>query len=169
MENRITTMIIEPRLLVREALVSLMATHSYHVVGGVASTAVIDQSLLAVDAPKLVVLGELPPEDAASAAVSIRKLWPQTKIVLLFKQATLADFQKLLVSEIDGCIPLSAPAEMFIGALQQIIAADVRILVQGIATCSSMPSTTKWQVESDQLDLGTNSLAPNEKVGNGVS
>jgi two-component system nitrate/nitrite response regulator NarL len=50
----VTTLIVEPRSLVREGLVSLMASHSYHVAGSVASTAGIDSSLL-VDAPRLTV------------------------------------------------------------------------------------------------------------------
>ena len=47
MGERLATIIIEPRLLVRQALVSVMASHPYHVVVGVASTADIDHSLLA--------------------------------------------------------------------------------------------------------------------------
>src|SRR3979490_196835 len=121
----VATIVIEPRLLVREALVSLMASHSYQVVGGVASTADIDNSLLVADAPRLVILGPLPADEAAGAAGSIRKLWPETKIILLFARASSADFQTLLASEIDGCIPLFASPDTLVGTLQQIIAADL--------------------------------------------
>ena len=80
-------LIIEPRSLVREGLVSLMASYSYHVVGGVASTADIDRPLLVADVPKLVILGALPAEEATTAASCIRKLWPETKIIHLFERA----------------------------------------------------------------------------------
>ena len=58
MSERVVTIIIESRALVREALVSLMASHSYHVICGVASTADIDNSLLVTDAPKLIILSQ---------------------------------------------------------------------------------------------------------------
>src|SRR5215475_3104228 len=100
--------IIEPRALMREALISLMTSHSYHVIGAVASTTDIGRSMLVADAPRLVILGALSAQDAIAAAGSIRKLWSETKIILLFEHASEADFLKLLASEIDGCIPLSA-------------------------------------------------------------
>ena len=131
MGKDIATIIVEPRLLVRDALASLIANHSYHVVGSVASAADIDDTSLAADAPRLVILGALAGEDAAIAASGIRKLWPDSKIVLLFDRASAADFQKLLASEIDGCIPLSVSLDTLIGMLQQIVAADLRILVHG--------------------------------------
>jgi two-component system nitrate/nitrite response regulator NarL len=159
MGERVATIIIEPRLLVREALVSLMASHSYDVVCGVASASDIDNSLLVAGARKLVIIGALPAADVAEAANSVRKLWPETKIVLLFEHASPADLQMLLASGIDGCIPLFASPGTLVGALQQIIVRNLRVLVLGIAACSSMQRATGWQEESDELDLGTNSLA----------
>src|SRR5690349_19979511 len=104
MEERVTTFIIERRSIVSEALVSLMASHSYCVVGGVASTADIDSASLVADVPKLVILGALPAEESTTAASCIRKLWPETKIVLLFERTSSTDFQNLSASEIDGCV-----------------------------------------------------------------
>ena len=81
----VTTLIVEPRSLVCQALASLMDSHSYNVVGGVASTADIDSSFLVADAPKLVILGALAGEKATTSANCIRELWPKTKIVHLFE------------------------------------------------------------------------------------
>jgi len=159
MGEYVATIIIEPRLLVREALVSLMASHSYDVVCSVASASDIDGDLVVADAPKLVIIGALPAANAAEVANSVRKLWLDTKIVLLFDRASSADLQMLLTSEIDGCIPLFASPDTLISALQQIIVGDLRVLVLGIASCSSMPRTTGWQEEGDELDLGTSNLA----------
>src|SRR5215204_2826729 len=128
MAERIATLIIEPRSLVRQGLVSLMASHSYHVIGGVGSAADIDSSFVA-DVPRLVILGPLPAEGAAPAASRIRKLWPDTKIVLLFERASSTDYQNWQASEIDGCIPLSVSPEVLIGTLRQILADDLKILV----------------------------------------
>src|SRR5207237_10832783 len=105
-------LIIEPRSLVREGLVSLMASHSYHVIGGVASTADIDSAVLVADVPRLVILGALPAEEAAPAASCIRKLWPDTKIVLLFERASSTEHQNWQASEIGVWISLSRAPDM---------------------------------------------------------
>jgi two-component system nitrate/nitrite response regulator NarL len=143
MGKLVNTLIVEPRSLVCQALVSLMQSHSYHVVGGIASTADIDSDVLDADAPKLVILGGLPIEEAATAAGRIRELWPETKIVHLFEHDSSADFQVLLASEIDGCIPLSASPDTLIGTLQQIIAVDFKMLVlrsaKGLLGCEAAP------------------------------
>jgi two-component system nitrate/nitrite response regulator NarL len=166
MEECVATIVIEPRLLVREALVSLMASHSYQVVGGVASTADIDNSLLA-SAPRLVILGPLPADEAAGAADSIRKLWPETKIILLFDRASSADFQTLMASEIDGCIPLFASPDTLVGTLQQIMAADIKVLVLKTETCS-MPCPTGGQDENDEVSLTPSNLARSNDAENGA-
>ena len=142
MEERIATLIIEPRSLVRQGLVSLMASHSYHVIGGVGSTVDIDSSLLVAGVPRLVILGALPAEEAAPAASCIRKLWPDTKIVLLFERASSTDHQLWQASEIDGCIPLSVSPDVLVGTLQQILDGDLKILIHEAASRSviALPS-----------------------------
>ena len=57
MAKRTATIIIEPHLLVREALESLIKNYRYRVVCSVGSTADIDDSATAGDGPKLVILG----------------------------------------------------------------------------------------------------------------
>lgn len=161
-----TTIVIESRLLVREALVSLMASYSYRVVGGFTSTADIDRSLPAADVPELVILSALPANEAASAAGSIRKLWPKTKIVLLFDHASPADFQNLLASGIDGCIPLLASPDTLMGTIQQIIAADLRILVLKTET-SPMPCSPGWQEEGEKSSLATSDPARDDDAKKG--
>jgi two-component system nitrate/nitrite response regulator NarL len=131
-----TTIVIEPRSLMRQAFVELMARHSYQVLGGLASTADVDSSLQAAVAPELVILGSLPADEAAFAADDIRKRWPDTKIILLFDRASSADCQRLLGSQFDGCIPLLASPETLVRTLQQIIAGDLRILVLETGTPS---------------------------------
>ena len=138
----VVTVIIEPRSLVREGLVSLMTSHSYHVIGGVASTADIDSALLVADVPRLVILGALPAEEAVPAAGCIRERWPDTKIVLLFERASSTDHQNWQASEIDGCIPLSVSPDVLIGTLHQILEGDLKILVHEAASRSvlALPS-----------------------------
>ncbi len=141
MEQCRTTIVIEPRWLVRGALVSLLTSHSYRVIGSFASRADIDKSLLAAATPGLVVLGGLPVEEAAIAAGGIRARWAKAKIVLLFDRASAADLQSLLASEIDGFIPLFASPDALSSTLQQIASSGHRILVLQPATSAMVCST----------------------------
>jgi len=144
MGEHVATLIIEPRSLFREALVSLMESHSYRVVGRVTSMADIDSGLLVTDVPKVVILGAVPA--ATADANSIRKLWPATKIIHLFEHPI--DFQTLLATEVDGSVPLSASPDMLIGTLQQIIATDCKMLVLRTAQCLSILRTTGGEAVS---------------------
>jgi len=141
MEQGNTTIVIEPRSLVRGALTSLLTSHSHRVLGGFASTADMDKSLPASAAPGLVVLGALPADEAVGAAGSIRARWATAKIVLLFDRASAADLQKVLASEIDGCIPLSASPDTLVDTLRQITKAGLRIVVLQTGT-SAMACAT---------------------------
>ena len=129
MATPIATIIVEPRLLVRQALESLMTQHAYRVVCGVGSTADIDSPSILAEGPRLAILGAQSADSAATEAVGLRKLWPDSKIILLFEQASLLDFQKLLASQVDGCVPLSVSPETLISTLDLIIARDVRVMV----------------------------------------
>ena len=123
------TIIIEPHLLVREALESLIKNYRYRVVCSVGSTADIVNPSMVGDGPKLVILGAQSADNAVTEAVSIRKLWSDSKIVLLFEYASVADFQKLLTSEIDGCVPLFVSPETLIRTLDLVMIEDARVMV----------------------------------------
>src|ERR1700704_3001354 len=130
MARRTATIIIEPHLLVREALESLIKNYRYRVVCSVGSTADISNSTMAAEGPKLVILGGAESTDnAVTEAVSIRKLWSDSKIVLLFEHASIADFQKLLTSEVDGCFPLCASPETLIRTLDLVTIEEARVVV----------------------------------------
>ena len=129
MARRTTTIIIEPHLLVREALESLIKNYHYRVVCSVGSTAEISNPTMVRDGPKLVILGADSTDDAVAEAVSIRKLWSNSKIVLLFEHASVDDFQKLLTSEVDGCVPLFASPETLIRTLDLVTIEGARVVV----------------------------------------
>jgi two-component system, NarL family, nitrate/nitrite response regulator NarL len=134
MARRTTTIIVEPRLLVREALESLIKNYHYRVVCSVGSTVEISNPTMVRDGPKLVILGADSTDHAVAEAVSIRKLWSNSKIVLLSEHASVADFQKVLMSEVDGCVPLFASPEMLIKTLDLVmIEGAVRVVVTASA------------------------------------
>jgi two-component system nitrate/nitrite response regulator NarL len=143
---QIATIIVEPRLLVREALESLMASHSYRVVCGIGSTADIGSPLIVGDGPKLVILGAQSFDSAVTEAVGIRKLWPDSKIILLFEFAAPDDLQKLLTSEIDACVPLFASPDTLVSTLDLIVIRDVRVMV--VSNTKRLPIHT---VQADEL------------------
>lgn len=139
MQKRVSTIIIEPRLVLREALELLMGNHSYRVVCGVGSIEEITSSVTP-DGPELVILGAQSALSASNGATGIRSLWPDSKIIFLFDDASPADFQNLLASQIDGCIPLFVSPGTLISTLDLIVSTNVRVMVMG----DTKPSS-KWQ------------------------
>jgi two-component system nitrate/nitrite response regulator NarL len=133
MGSRLATIVVESRLLVREALKSLMAKNSYRVVCDVGSTAEISGASTLSDEPKLVILGAQSADNALTEAVSARKLWPDSNIILLYEYLSPADFQKLLTSEINGCVPLFASPDTLISTLDMIVTKNARVMVVGDA------------------------------------
>ena len=133
MGSRLATIVVESRLLVREALKSLMVKHSYRVVCDIGSTAEISGVSTFSDEPKLVILGAQSADNALSEAVSARKLWPDSKIILLYEYLSPAHFQMLLMSEINGCVPLFASPDTLFSTLDMIATKDVRAMVVGDA------------------------------------
>jgi two-component system nitrate/nitrite response regulator NarL len=157
MEKRVSTIIIEPRLVLREALELLMGNHSYRVVGGLGSIAEISCSSVIPDGPELVILGAQAADNAAKGAEVIRTRWPDSKIIFLFDDASPADFQNMLVSQIDGCIPLSVTPASLISTLDLIVTRNVRIMVMG-----DKKHASKWpQVEPLEADDKTAKLHSN--------
>jgi two-component system, NarL family, nitrate/nitrite response regulator NarL len=132
MGQSVATIIVEPRLLVREALMLLFGSHSYQVVRGVETAAEITSASFAGGEPKLVILGALAATDAVKAAGDLRGLWRETKILLLFEHASAADLQLIVASEIDGCVPLYVSPDTLIGTLDLIVLKNLRILVTGL-------------------------------------
>jgi two-component system nitrate/nitrite response regulator NarL len=134
MGDRTATAIIEPRSLMRGALVSLMERHSYHVVCSVGSTADIDHGAFKDVQPELVILGELLADRAPEATSNIRRCWQGAKIIMLFEKASSMDLQKLLASGLDACIPMFASPRTLIDTLQLIVGEQLRVLMVSDST-----------------------------------
>lgn len=127
----VTTIVVEQRFIVRAALASLLGNLKYRVVSSVATTADITDASIAGEGCKLAILGALSAEDGANEAVHVRELWPDCKILLLLDSASCGDLQKLVASEIDGCIPLDASADTLSKALELILVQKLRVMVAG--------------------------------------
>src|SRR5712675_1962182 len=114
-----------------ETCAPLMVKNSYRVVCDIGSTAEISGASTLSDEPKLVILGAQSADNALSQAASARKLWPESKIILLYEYLSPADFQKLLMSEINGCVPLFASPDTLVSTLDMIVTKDARVMVVG--------------------------------------
>ncbi len=121
--------IIEPRSLVREALEALMAAHSYRVVGGVGSVSAIGESATRASGAALVLLSGMCASQAVAEAAAVRELWPESHIVFLFESASIDDSLQVMMSEIDGCVPLSASPDTLVSTLRLVLSTDVRVIV----------------------------------------
>lgn len=129
MGAKVATILVEQRFIVRAALASLLGNLKYRVVCSVATTADITGASIADEGCKLAILGALSAEEGANEAAHVRKLWPDCKILLLLDSASCSDLQKLVASEIDGCIPLDASADTLGKALELIIVQKHRVMV----------------------------------------
>jgi two-component system nitrate/nitrite response regulator NarL len=147
MGSSLATVVVEPRLLVREALKSLMANNSYPVVCDVGSTAEIAVAAVS-DEPKLVVLGAQSADNALNEAVAIRKLWPDSKIILLYEHASAADVQNLLASEINGCVPLSASPDTLIGMIE-----SAQVMVVPVSECPVIQPAQREQSHQPKMAM----------------
>jgi two-component system nitrate/nitrite response regulator NarL len=147
MGPRPTTIIVESRLLIREALKSLITESSYRVVCEVGSISGVGLPTIDRDEPGLVILSAQSADTALIEAVSARRLWPNSKLVLLYEYASPADFQNLLTSEINGCVSWSVSLERLISTLDQIVTTDLRIMVGANANDPVIPRLTEREVQ----------------------
>jgi two-component system nitrate/nitrite response regulator NarL len=129
MGSRHATIVVEPRLLFREGLKSLMADTVYHIVSDFASSAEISGASTMSDEPQLVILGAPFADSALTEAVAIRKLLPKSKIVLLYESVSPPDLEKLRQSQINGCVSSSVSFETLVSTLDLIMGGDARALV----------------------------------------
>jgi two-component system nitrate/nitrite response regulator NarL len=78
----------------------------------------------------LVLVGAEVVQQALAEAERTRKLWPESKIVLLLPGTeNVQDFQQMLASEIDGCVPLSVSQETLIRTIELVMLESTKILV----------------------------------------
>jgi DNA-binding NarL/FixJ family response regulator len=107
-------------------------------------------------------------DNALSEAVSARKLWPDSKIILLHESLSPTDFQKLLTSEINGCVPLFASPDTLISMLDMIVTRDVRVMVVGDAKCpvSNLQSDS---ADHEDVSVSIGALQHIQPLANGAN
>ena len=124
-----TTIIIEPRFIVRAALASLLESLKCRVICSVATTGDIGDAATAGEACDLAIVGALSAEGGAGEAAHIREVWPDCKTLLLLESASSAELQSLVPSGIDGCLPLDISKDTLRKALELIMVQKLRIMI----------------------------------------
>jgi two-component system nitrate/nitrite response regulator NarL len=128
MSLRIATAIIEPNMLMREGLASLLEKYSYRVVGSANDAGDFSGRNLP-EPPRLVLVGAKTIDQALASANISRKLWPDAKIILLRGPRNADDFRQMQESEIDGSVPLSVSQDTLMRAVDLVMLENAKILV----------------------------------------
>ena len=156
-----------------------MTESSYRVVCDVASTVDIGDATI-FEEPKLVILSAQSDDTALIEAVGARRLWPDSKIILLYENASPADFQKLLTSDLNGWISWFVSPETLISTLDLIVTRDLRLMVganannpviQPVPPYEPRPSEIKRQsngAERDDISVSIGA-AKSPTIGFGTS
>jgi two-component system nitrate/nitrite response regulator NarL len=129
--RKLATIVVDSRLLLREALESLLRTHSHSVISGARFATEIAAEPDVHEGAELVILGAQSAHTAFTEAASVRKLWRDAKIVLLLEPGSSVDLRKLLESEVDACVSLFVSAATLMRTLDLIAVTDARILIVG--------------------------------------
>jgi len=166
MESKLATIVVESRLLVREALKSLMAKNSCRVICDIGSIAEMSGASTLSEEPKLVILGAQSVDNALTEAAKARTLWPDSKIILLYDYLSPADFQKLLTSKLNGCVPLSASPDSLISMLDMVATKDVCVMVMGDMKHPVIQPTRSEQSLQSEIRLQSAGAEP-ENIGVG--
>lgn len=143
-------------MLFREALESLMRTHSYNVGSGARFAAELSAEPNLSGGVELVILGPQFSGTAITEAATVRKLWPDSKIVLLLEAGAPIELEKLLASEVDACVPLFVSAGTLMRTLDLIAATVARVLI--VSDMMALPLSRVH--DSYQLAIETNSNRP---------
>jgi two-component system, NarL family, nitrate/nitrite response regulator NarL len=123
--------VVEPHLLLRECLISLISHYSFDLVRGVSSASELrDPSIPTDGRATLVILGSTySPRDAIAESQLIHQIWPLSKTILLFGKLSPSEIQGILNSTIDACVPLFTSRDVFITILDLVAANDARIVM----------------------------------------
>jgi two-component system nitrate/nitrite response regulator NarL len=148
----VSTVIIEPHLLMREGLTSVISHSSNDLVVSVSNAAELNDVSISKDgSAPLVLLGSAYRVDEAIAeADRVHEKWPGSKIVLLFEILSSAEIQRIFKSHISGCIPIFVSRDVLIKALDLVTLDDARIVVvAGTELESAREEPTRLQPEPD--------------------
>ena len=128
MSLRVETVVLEPNMLLRAGLTSLVEKYSYRVIASAAAASDLSDERLS-ERPRLVVLGAATIDDAIAQGAICRRRWPKCKIMLLYDHADPEEARKISTSEVDGCMPVSVSPETLARGLDLLVGGEDMIKI----------------------------------------
>jgi two-component system nitrate/nitrite response regulator NarL len=127
----ISVIVVDPHLLLRECLISLISHYSFDLVRGVGSASELrDPSIPTDGQATLVILGSTyAADDAVAESQLVHQIWPLSKTILLFDKLSAPEVQYILNSKIDACVPLFTSREVLIKILDLVAFDNARIVM----------------------------------------
>jgi two-component system nitrate/nitrite response regulator NarL len=144
-----------------------MQSHRYRVAGAVASAVDIDDAVVA-DAPKLTILAANSVKSAACEATAIKRLWPKTKIILLFEQASAEDLDDMLTSQFDACMPFHVSLDAFVGTLERIQETGLRIFLTAASIGNAPAGDTPDASQGETPQIPSNKKVCSSTSSSGI-
>src|SRR5581483_9286498 len=120
--------VLEPNMLLRAGLISLVEKYSYRVIASAATASNLPDDNFS-ERPRLIVLGAAAIDHAMAQGAFCRRRWPECKIVLMYDHAGTEEMQKLSASEIDGCMPVSVSPETLGKVLDLVMCEQVMVML----------------------------------------
>ena len=162
MSSRIVpTTIIGPKGLLRDSLASLLGGYSYRVTDSCHTAADMSLPLVEED-PRMVLLTTRTVDLTVAECADVRRTCQNCKIVAVLENLLDEDFQKLVHSAIDGCVPLDVSQDVLTRSLDLVMSGAARIIVLADEPCLSIPPSGDGQHKSD-TSIGPSSGGPSEQ------
>jgi len=128
MSLRIETAVIAPQALAREGLASLLERYSYKIIGSAPDAAHLIADL-AVESPKIVLLGAEQHEDIMAQSAACRRRWPKSTIVILHDGPAAISTHMILQADADACLPSSVSHETLLKSLELVVGDEQVVLL----------------------------------------
>jgi two-component system nitrate/nitrite response regulator NarL len=148
--RNVSSIIVEPRVLVRDSLNSLVTSYSYRVIGSYASAFDIQESgdNSECDGPTLAIIGAQSIEQAIDEALRVRQVFAKSKVVVLLETVRAEDIQRMSEPTIDACIPLYASRDVLIRMLEVVTSGSARVVVLADAPYPAQATKSLRRAES---------------------
>ena len=148
MSSRIVpTTIIGPKGLLRDSSASLLGGYSYRVTDSCHTAADMSLPLVEED-PRMVLLTTRTVDLTVAECADVRRTCQNCKIVAVLENLLDEDFQKLVHSAIDGCVPLDVSQDVLTRSLDLVMSGAARIIVLADEPCLSIPPSGDRQHKS---------------------
>jgi DNA-binding NarL/FixJ family response regulator len=154
-ESRITVVLIDDHVLMREGLREILETSSDIVVVGEAGDSVTGVHLIGELKPQVLLLDvEIPGGDVTDTVSKVREISPQTEIIILSMYDGPNLVQRLLGMGIRGYLLKSVTRQELVSAVRNAVVDDGRVILSvSRRSFAQMPAQTIGALSPRELDV----------------